>query len=338
MTVGREAERTQRAIEALRKARESSGEQNEPAAKATKKAARKAAAQPAQDVSTEQASQSEATAAEPPKQAEPPPDYETKLARALTGAQKAEHKALETERALAEARRQLAAAQELEQLFATNPLEALKRKGLDLESLNRGVLEGKFKATDARDVAQEAQQAEVAELKKLVAVLREERETERSKAVESQELEIVATRLRERAESSPVVAALSWAPTVARSRFYAERNAGREVDLDAVIQQMNAAAEADVRAVLSDERATRALLADKKIRETIAKALGRGDKDRAANEPQAKPGKDSGREDRESPRTLISEHAASSAQSTSSRLTDAQRKRAALAALQRLRS
>ena len=341
LTIKSGENRAAKAVEALRKARDNS---DAPASeKPAKKAAKQAVAPTtpeAQEASTEPAKQSDAPAAEQPKQAEPPSDYEAKIARALTGTREAERKAREAQAALEAATAKIKALEDLEKLIESNPLEALKRKGKTFEELARAVAEGKVTPATAEDLARDKQSDELAELKKFAEEIRQEREQLKQRAIETEEIEIVTKRIAERAESSPVLAALGWAPKVARDQFYAARRAGQEVEFDDVLQRMESAASADVRSVLANERAVRALLAsDKSLRETVAKALGVSDKQRAATEPQGKPTKTTGQTaTSDEPATLLSSHAAVPGRETPTRISPDQRRNAAIAALLRKRA
>lgn len=266
------------------------------------------------------------------------PDVDAKLARALTGAQKAEARALAAEQQLAEARKTLEQVTALQDRLKKDPLSALKDAGWDYETLTRKVISGEISATTAAQLAQEQTSTEVAGLKQMIDELKRERDEQRAQQVAAQEIDFVKKRISERAETSPLLNALPWAPTAARERFYSLRNQGQDVEFESVLADMESAANSDIRAILSSERAAKALFADKQIRETVIKALGLGDKRHAASEPRAEPSKTDGRAPKDGPSTLVQDHAAEPSDRVVNRYDPKRARQAAIAALQRRRS
>lgn len=210
---------------------------------------------------------------------------ERQVARALADLQKSQADGLSGKRQAEEL------AKKLEAYEKASPLELLKLRGTDYESLTRDILAGKLKPPSPEQIAVEQAKSEVEQLKQWREQLETQQRELQERELAKREVEYVTGIVTQQAEAYPALAAIKWAPERAREIFYARaKENGQQPDLSEVLSELHTAVASDVRSVLSDERAAKAILADKAVREMVLKALGVGSTERATATPASETG------------------------------------------------
>jgi hypothetical protein len=265
MAVGREAERTQAAVEAVRRRREANDK-----AKVDKTAAEAAPPSEAPEKPASKVAEP-APPKEPPKEAAKPAvdesTFRSQVERAQRAALENERRALESEAALKELRAKVDAFENM------NPLDYLKAKNTSLEQMVRDAAAGKLRPTTELDLAMERSGSELAELRKTVEELREREQGREQQAQRERDAAFARQRLTERAEALPLASAMPWAADIARDRYHAARKQGQEVDFESVLSDLNAAIESDGRALLGNEQALKTLLSDGELRASVRRVI-----------------------------------------------------------------
>jgi hypothetical protein len=321
LVVGRDSgegdKRAQRALEKLRSKREADAP------------AKPADAKP--DESKPEKSADPVKAAEP-KPAEKPAELQREDLAARAQLEKFQRLALEQERARIEADQRAKELQaKLEAQEKANPLDYLKSKGLSLEQLLRDAQAGKIKPTTEIDIAVDGVRGEIAQFKNEFEQLRQWKAEQDAQA----RLEHVKSRLSERAEALPLSSSISWVAEQARNRYDAMRANGEDADFDAVLGAFESAIATDAKALLSNERSLKALLADGELRKQVRAAIDALEPKKTKAAPASQPGDPRG----ENGLTTIPRDVAAVTGSRSTSIpSEHERLAAARAALQRRRA
>lgn len=268
LRVGREHDRTQGALEALRAKRDAAqGKTAEQPDAPAPEQQREPAAKP-----TPEPPKAADKAPEPPKQAEPKPeaDYQAKV-------DKLTRSALENERKFREAEQQLKELRDKAERFEklkSNPLDLLKDAGHSFEDLVRKAAKGELRATTDHDLAIEKQGGEVAALREQIDALTAKLEGRETEERTTRERQAASQRIREREEALPVSSALDWASDWAHQQWSSRRQQGQDVSFDQVADELEQHVMGDFRALMLNERALKSLLADSEVKASVQRALG----------------------------------------------------------------
>lgn len=258
--------------------------------------AAEAAAPAAEAVADTPAPAPETAKVEPPKPAEP---SETDrrleaLTRALQEKERAAYEAKQeaerTAKRVAEYEEKLGKYEEKLGKYKTNPVDALKDLGYAFEDVTRGLVEGKWKAPTAEQLAIDGTKSEVQQLKEQLELLKGERESEKKQSEFAQKSTALKAELTQHAETFPMLASFDWAP----AQILREHEANPDRPIADIAKDLEARARADVSKVFGSDSALKALLADPDTKARLVALLGTGKQSEQAPKATAANGSGNG--------------------------------------------
>lgn len=249
-----------------------------------------AAAPPA----AEAVAEAPAVAVEPAKVEPPKPDEPSEAERrleALTRAlQEKERAAYEAKQEAEKAAKRAAEYEEKIGRYKSNPVDALKDLGYAFEDVTRGLVEGKWKAPTAEQLAIDGTKSEVQQLREKLEALEGERTTEKKQAEFAQKSTALKAELTQHAEAFPMLASFDWAP----AQILREHEANPERPIAEIAKDLEARARADVSKVFGSDAALKALLADPDTKARLVSLLGTGKQGEPAQKATAANGSGNG--------------------------------------------
>jgi hypothetical protein len=281
-----------------------------------------------------------AGAAEAPAEAKPTP-AQSEAALALAKAQKAalqrEREAYEAKQRAKQLEAKLKEAEEAASKYKTlNPLDLLKERGLTYEQLTQEIVEGKYKPPTAEQIAVESTKSEVQKLAEELAALKREREEATVRETRAREVDWAREQITAAAEKYPLLSAVKWGPAKAVEAFYEQvQKPGVQPDFEDVLSSLEQAIAADADPIFASDAYLKRLLADQKQKERVLSLLGikqsqpaqqasTGAKTATANSPAAIP--------------QVKAAEPGTRKTPSKSISPAQRRAAAIAALQAMRN
>lgn len=235
-----------------------------------------AEAAPAAPVAVEDAPP--APAVEQPKPAEPSESDRRleALTRALQekerAAYEAKQEAIQHAKRVAEYEAKVAEYEGKTTKYKANPVDALKDLGYSFEDVTRGLVEGKWKAPTAEQMAIDGTKSEVQQLRDKLEALTGERESEKKQVEFARKSESLKGELTQHAEAFPMLASFDWAP----AQILREHEANPDRPIADIAKDLEARARADVSKVFGSDGALKALLADPATKARLVSLLGAG--------------------------------------------------------------
>lgn len=223
-----------------------------------------------------------ALAVEPPKPAEPS-ESDRRLEALTRALQEKERAAYEAKQEADKTAKRVAEYEEKLGKYKSNPVDALKDLGFAFEDVTRGLVEGKWKAPSAEQMAIDGTKSEVQQLREKLEALTGERESEKKQAEFVRKSESLKGELTQHAETFPMLASLDWAP----SAILREHEANPDKPIAEIAKDLEARARADVSKVFGSDGALKALLADPATKARLVALLGTGKQSEPAQKATA---------------------------------------------------
>lgn len=326
---GREFDRTQRAVKALEALRAKARPQSD--------TAEKAAPAPEPEIQPEPEKPSAAPVSEATQAKQDVADVgelQRKLEAAMADAQRRDRETWELKQAREALDAKLKQIEERDARLRTNPLDALKEiAGVSYDQLTKEILQGKYKPPSEEQIKLSDTDKRLAEMQRKLDAIEQEKAEAAAKAARANDLEYAKGRVSERADALPFLSAFEWGPERAVSAFYGAKESGQQADFEALVSELDKSISSDVRAVIANERALKALLSDSAVRDTLTKALGLVSEPRKASPASRERAPKSG----DGPSTITQEAVTAPGVRESQKPTDRDRISAARAAIQALR-
>jgi hypothetical protein len=212
-----------------------------------------------------------APAVEPPKPAEPS-ESDRRLEALTRALQEKERAAYEAKQEAEKTAKRVAEYEEKIGKYKSNPVDALKDLGFAFEDVTRGLVEGKWKAPSAEQMAIDGTKSEVQQLREKLEALTGERESEKKQVEFARKSESLKGELTQHAETFPMLASFDWAP----SAILREHEANPDRPIAEIAKDLEARARADVSKVFGSDGALKALLADPATKARLVSLLGTG--------------------------------------------------------------